>query len=236
MSRNAAQLVWARLTDAEGRLGALEAALPERERARAARIQVADARGCFVLGRTVLRWTVGHLLGVPAEKVDLVVDERGKPHLADAADEPGLFFNLSHSGPVVAVAVASVAIGVDVESLRPVVSAERLARRFLSAAEAATVLAADAAERDRTFLRIWTQKEAYLKATGLGVGMPLREIETEPDPSRPPRLIAIAGDRTEADPWTLLEADIPGAVCTVAVLGEPSNLIVRRVAQEALPG
>jgi 4'-phosphopantetheinyl transferase len=236
MNRDAAQLVWARLADAEGRLGALEAALPEPERARAARFRVADARGRFVLGRTLLRRAVGQLLGVPAEELALVVDERGKPHLADPAEEPGPFFNLSHSGPVVAVAVASVAVGVDVESLRPVVSAERLARRFLSAAEAAAVLAADAAERDRAFLRIWTQKEAYLKATGLGVGMPLREVDTEPDPARPPRLLAIAGDRAEAAHWTLLEADIPDAVCTVAVLGEPPDLIVRRVTPQALSG
>jgi 4'-phosphopantetheinyl transferase len=90
------------------------------------------------------------------------------------------------------------------------------------------VLAVSATGRDRAFLRIWTQKEAYLKAIGLGVGMPLREIETEPDPTRPPGLLAVSGDRDEAARWALHEARIPGAVCTVALCGPPSILEVRR--------
>lgn len=236
MVPSAPQLRWAHLDDLEGRLDDFLADLPEDERARAGRFRVAGARGRFVLGRTLLRRTLGGLLGVPGAGLALAVDERGKPRLAEPHARCGLHFNLSHSGRVVALAVAAVPVGVDVEALREVANVERLARRFFSPAEATAVLAAADGERDRLFLRIWTRKEAYLKATGLGIGMALREVETDPDPSRAPFLLAVAGDPSEAARWLLAEVRIPGAVCTVAVLGGAPGIVVRRVTPEALTG
>jgi len=58
--------------------------------------------------------------------------------------------------------------------------------------------------------------------------MALREIETEPDQAAPPALRAIAGDPVEAARWTLLEAQVPEAVCTVAVRGSIAELEIRR--------
>jgi 4'-phosphopantetheinyl transferase len=236
MVPTAPQLLWARLPDIEDRTHDLLAGLPEDERARAGRFRIADARNRFVLGRTLLRRTLGGLLGVPGESLALAVDDRGKPRLAERDAQRSLHFNLSHSGRVVALAVAAVPVGVDVEALREVANVERLARRFFSPAEAAAVLAAAGGDRGRIFLRTWTQKEAYLKATGLGIGMALREVETDPDPSHAPRLVAVAGDRAEAGRWSLVEVEIPGAVCTVAVAGDAQEIAVRRVAPEALAG
>ena len=236
MVPTAPQLLWAKLPDIEGRTDDLLAALPEDERARAGRFRIADARGRFVLGRTLLRRTLGELLAVPGESLALAVDDRGKPRLAERDAQRSLHFNLSHSGRVVALAVAAVPVGVDVEALREVANVERLARRFFSPAEAAAVLAAAGGDRGRIFLRTWTRKEAYLKATGLGIGIALREVETEPDPHRPPRLLAVAGDRTEAARWSLVEVELPQAVGTVAVLGGAPGIVVRRVTPEALAG
>jgi 4'-phosphopantetheinyl transferase len=72
---------------------------------------------------------------------------------------------------------------------------------------------------------LWTCKEAYLKAVGIGVGMPLREVSADPDS---PRLRAISGDDEAAARWTLLRVDLPEpAVCTVAVRGSGWQLEVR---------
>jgi 4'-phosphopantetheinyl transferase len=60
-------------------------------------------------------------------------------------------------------------IGVDVERLREVRHAEHIARRYFHAAEIAAIAAAPASERNTTFLRIWTGKEALLKALGAGI-------------------------------------------------------------------
>ena len=202
--------------------------LSAEEQQRAARFRIAEARHRFILARVMLRHQLGTEIGIVPESVFFATGKHGKPRL----DIPGIDdppqFNLSHSGDVVVFVVGSVDVGVDVESLRDVRNAERMARRFFSPSEQSVIQSLGGATRDHAFLRIWTQKEAFLKATGLGVGMPLREVETEPDPQAPPRLHAIAGDQKEAARWSLLEAGIPGAVCTVAVRQPAAELEVRR--------
>ena len=221
-------LWWGRLPDPEPTVDELERRLPDDERRRAARFRAAVARHRFVLARTMLREVVGGRLEAAPETLVFATGERGKPYLVEPAPRTALHFNFSHSGQVAALALASDEVGVDVEALRRVANADRLARRFYSPAETATVCALEGEVRDRAFLRIWTCKEAYLKATGLGVGMALAEVETEPDPRAPPRLLAVSGDRDKAARWTLLEAEIPGAVCTVAIRGPAGDLDVRR--------
>jgi len=202
MTDRIVHLSWVSLGGIEAFFDEFEARLPADERQRSARFRVASARHRFVLARTLLRRRLGDALNVDPTALVFANGERGKPHMVipDLARPP--HFNLSHSGDVVVLAVAPTEVGVDVESMREVANAERLARRFFSPAEHEIVHGVDVTERDRAFLRIWTQKEAYLKATGLGVGMPLREVETEPDPAKRPRLLAVAGDRDEAARWS----------------------------------
>jgi len=176
----------------------------------------------------MLRHQLGKEIGIVPESVFFATGKHGKPRLDIPGTDQSPHFNLTHSGGFVALAISDDEVGIDIENLRPVSTAERLAQRFFSPEERKHVFELDGEARDRAFLRIWTQKEAYLKATGLGVGMPLNEVETEADPEAPPQLHAIAGDREEAARWTLLEAEIPGAVCTVAVRGPTAELEVQR--------
>lgn len=180
-----------------------------------------------MLGRALLRSQLGSMLDIDPCVPALSTGARGKPHLASPTSR--VQFNLSHSGDVVVVAIARSEVGVDIEAIRPIERAERLARRFFSRAETDAVLAATGAARDYAFLRIWTQKEAWLKATGLGVGMPLCEVETQPDPTRPPHLLAVSGDRDAAARWSLSEAEIPDAVCVVAMQEATPALDLHRI-------
>ena len=90
--------------------------------------------------------------------------------------DPPVDVSLSHGGGWVAAAAHRHGrIGVDVEAVRPVSPA--LARRCLSAGELSWLEdAADAAARERRFLRLWTAKEAYLKAIGTGLGTDPRTV------------------------------------------------------------
>jgi 4'-phosphopantetheinyl transferase len=168
-------------------------------------------------------------LGIAPGALIFGIGEHGKPYLVAPKPPAAFGFNLSHSGDVVVLGTAADDIGVDVEKLRPVPNAESLARRFFSPAEGELVGAALDPERDRAFLRIWTQKEAWLKATGLGVGMRLAEVETEADPEKPPRLLAISGDRERARRWSFAEAEIPGAVCVVAIEARISEVTAHQI-------
>jgi 4'-phosphopantetheinyl transferase len=228
MTDTTIRLWWATLPDFDGLLESLEERLPSEERRRAARFRVEAARHRFVLARCILRRHIGAALDTDPQTLRFATGDRGKPHLAFPEIENPPHFNLSHSGGVVVLITAAADVGVDVESLREIANAERMARRFFSSGERSRITSLAGAARDHAFLRIWTQKEAYLKATGLGVGMPLNEVETEPDPQAPPRLVAIAGDRVKAERWTLAEATIPGSICTIAVRGSVAELQVLR--------
>lgn len=228
MTRHSLRLVWLSLEDFDGADDALLAELPQEDHERAQRFRGIAARRRFVLGRSILRRSLGSSLAMDPTDLVFSAGERGKPFLAVPEIDDPPRFNLSHSGNLVVFVIGLVDVGCDVESLREVPNAERMARRFFSPSEQSLIESLGGSIRDRAFLRIWTQKEAYLKATGLGVGMPLREVETEPDPVSPPGLRAIAGDRDEAARWTLLEAEIPGAVCTVALRGPAADLQVQR--------
>ncbi len=102
-------------------------------------------------------------------------DEAGRPHLLGAV--PGVDFNISHTRGLVVCAVSGCRVGVDAELIRPV--PERLARRVL--AEEELILLERTAENSgaeaaaELFTRLWTLKESYGKATGAGLGYPLRE-------------------------------------------------------------
>jgi len=234
MTDHTIRLHWASTADFRDRIGDLEAGLPEHERERARRFKVSAAARCFILARMLLRRTLAkHLDAAPSDLI-FGIGQHGKPYLVEPKPSAVFGFNLSHSGEVVVLATGPGEIGVDVEVQRPIPNAEKLARRFFSPTERDLVFAVEGANRDRAFLRIWTQKEAWLKATGLGVGMRLAEVETEADPARPPRLYAISGDTSAAERWSFTEANIPGAVCITAIQATTAKADVRQITPEDL--
>jgi len=126
-----------------------------------------DSRGA---ARRALAEILAEYLG--ADAAELEVDGNGKPRLAR---QPGrLSFNLSHSGglALIAAAAGGVEVGVDVERLRPRRDLVRLAERWLPAADAAAVAAAEEAEREAVFYAAWTRHEARVKCPGTGLAGP----------------------------------------------------------------
>ncbi|MCD4747949.1 MAG: 4'-phosphopantetheinyl transferase superfamily protein [Thermoanaerobaculales bacterium] len=208
--------------------------LDREERVRAERFTVDHPRRVFVAARAALRLFLGQELGADPATLKFSFGPHGKPRLDPPED---LHFNLSHSGVTVVMALAhGVEIGIDVEELRPTVSTLRLARRFFAPSEAAAVEAEGDSERVRTFFHCWTAKEAVLKATGSGLTVPIHEVEVDPDPDRPPRVIAIGGKSEEAARWTLLRHEIPGDwIATVAIRDGESQLVVEERKQAIRP-
>lgn len=200
--------------------------LDPEERARAARFTVEHPRRVFITARAALRRALGIRLGLYPAAFVFSLGPHGKPRL----DPPSpLRFNLSHSGDTIVIALTEgVDLGVDVEELDRDTPTERLARRFFTEAEARAVEQAPEADRNRVFFHCWTAKEAVLKATGSGLTVPVREVEVDPNPDAPPRLLALGSDVTEAERWTLLRHEVPGRwIATVAFRGETRTLVVK---------
>jgi len=113
----------------------------------------------------------------------------GKPFVLPLGDEAHLRFNLSHSLGLSIVALsAEHEVGADVEALREVPSALDLARRFFCPGEARALARHSGADLSAAFLRLWTRKEALLKAMATGLSSPLDLFEVSA-PSEPARIV-----------------------------------------------
>jgi 4'-phosphopantetheinyl transferase len=140
------------------------------EKERAERFIAERDRHRFVVAHSALRRILSLYTGTDASSIVFDIGEYGKPALPAGACE-AIRFNLSHSGDVALCAVTRACdVGVDVEEIRTDGSMSRIATHFFSAAEQRLLDRVSAECRAETFTRIWVGKEAYLKATGRGVG------------------------------------------------------------------
>lgn len=146
--------------------------LDAHERERAAKFRFERDRKTYITAHGAVRRILGRYLG--CRGADLVFGRRarGKPFLeavrgTEAA--PALRFNLSHSGQLAVVAVAHMEVGADIEMIRENADAAGLARRFFPAPEYMALLEAEPVEQKRAFFRLWTRREAFLKARGTGL-------------------------------------------------------------------
>jgi 4'-phosphopantetheinyl transferase len=170
------------------------------ERQRADRYSPVPAREQFVAARGLLRVLLGAYLHVPPAEVVFAAGPQGKPTLAGAP----LHFNVSHSRGGALIAVTTVAeVGVDLERLRPYPNYRDMAERFFHPGEAAALVALPAAQAEQAFFHVWTRKEAFLKATGLGIAGGLERVQISVPPDEPARVLDIDGASAPAARWSL---------------------------------
>ena len=154
---------------------ALDSYLSDDELRRAnAFVQHGDRRR-FVLARAVLRWALNEQLGWRKAGWPIVQPSGGRPTLRSLDLRVG--FSISHTDGLVGVLLSSVErCGLDIESFGRDVDVERLARRACSPSEIEWLQSHDRSDQQIAFLRLWTLKEAYLKATGRGIARSLKRL------------------------------------------------------------
>ncbi|MEO3812458.1 4'-phosphopantetheinyl transferase superfamily protein [Sphaerisporangium sp. B11E5] len=153
------------------------------ERSRAGCFALAEDRHQYMVARAALRTVLGRVCRVHPRALRLATSRAGRPSL-EPRDGPGtrpLDFNLSHSGDVALIALwrGTGRVGVDVEHGSAQVDYAAVARSMFPAVEADRVAAARGEDRADRFLRLWTAKEAYLKARGVGIAR-LRDVVVGP--------------------------------------------------------
>jgi 4'-phosphopantetheinyl transferase len=200
----------------------LQHSLAVDELQRAARFHFPRDRRRYTVARGVLRNILGRYLGRPPSELRFRYSAYGKPALADAFDDAGLRFNVSHSHEVALFAVTSGReVGVDIEYLGREIRGEEIAEHFFSAHERANLRALPAEMRHQAFFNCWTRKEAYIKAHGEGLSLPLDQFDVSLAPGEPAALLATRSDPREALRWSL-QTLTPGSgyVAALAVEGQ----------------
>ena len=169
--------VWLTFLDRLGpdRLAAYRDLLDESEKMRFDRFKVEGARTEFLVGRALLRSVLSLYAGdiAPAEW-RFATNEYGRPHACHPLPAP-VQFNLSHTRGLVALITGpDERIGVDVEWIGRGAPSRDVARRYFTAREADEIEAVtEESERSERFFALWTLKEAYIKARGMGLALPL---------------------------------------------------------------
>ncbi|MDJ0734300.1 MAG: 4'-phosphopantetheinyl transferase superfamily protein [Nostocaceae cyanobacterium] len=183
---------------AEVELQNLRQTLSEDEQHRADRFYQKQHRHRFTAGRGILRTILSRYLGIEPHQVIFEYEPLGKPKLADSLNASKLCFNLSHSQDLALCAVScDRTVGIDLEYIRPMSTLLSLAKQFFAVSEYAVIESLAPPRQREMFYRYWTCKEAYLKATGVGLSQ-LREIEVCLSATEPARL-------TTDSEWSLLE-------------------------------
>jgi 4'-phosphopantetheinyl transferase len=220
--------VWrASLAASPDELDRLHALLSDEERVRAARFRFEMHRDRFVAGRGTQRLLLARYLGVHPAAIRYRYAAHGKPALDGPEAESGLRFNVSNAedGLLVALTLGR-EVGVDLEPVHRVVDRDAVARRFFSAPENLVYDTVAEDQRDAAFFTCWTRKEAYIKAVGDGLSMPLHCFDVTLRPGEPARLLATRGDPSQAERWTLRELD-PGAGWLGAIVVEGADFALR---------
>jgi len=182
-TRDLAVDVWyAQLSMAAERLPEHSQCLSSDEQVRAARFHFDQHRARFIAGRGLLRHLLSRYLDEPPERIRFGYGPQGKPFLLEY---PDLRFNLSHAADVLLVAVAQHrAIGVDVEPVPSDGVVDSVSGIVFSAPERSSLLASTGLQRRELFARLWTRKEAYIKAEGQGMSLRLDCIDVSTSPDR----------------------------------------------------
>jgi 4'-phosphopantetheinyl transferase len=187
------------------------------ERKRAARFHFSQDRQYFTATRALLRIILGSYVDSDPTELTFQYSEKEKPSLCAPHSTSSVEFNVSHSGSVAMLAFArGRALGVDVEQLRDNFHQEAIARRFFSEAEQRELAALAPSQRDHGFFRCWTRKEAYIKARGAGLSLPLSEFDVSLKPHDENALLATRPDGAEGAQWSL--RDVPAGEGYVAAL------------------
>ena len=172
-----------------GRVGGITpgmlALLSDEERARADRFAFAHDRDRYVAAHALARSTLSDFFARAPQDWAFVTNGWGKPRVAASDASARLCFNLSHTRGHVAVAVAlDREVGVDVERIAPSRADEEVARQLFAPAEFAAFQEEPQVGRAEAFFDLWTLKEAYIKAVGLGLALPLKDFAFTRDPLR----------------------------------------------------
>lgn len=212
--------------------------LSEDERRRAERFSFARDRIRYIVAHGQMRRVLSRIAGTPPEALNFGVLPSGKPIIDSPEHARRWHFNLSHSGELALLAVTdSAPVGIDIEIERPLPDRDAIAERFFSPLEREVYFEQPEPLRTPMFFSIWTRKEAFTKALGIGLAMPLDVF----DVITPERSLATLQLRAGAPSlyasspcdWHIESLDAPaGYTGAIAVSGSGNVMVVHRNVDE----
>jgi 4'-phosphopantetheinyl transferase len=187
--------------------------LSEEETRRANHYRFVKDRQRFVARRSLLRQLLGQYCGIGPHEITYQTNQFGKPSLSSQPFR----FNLSACRNRVLIAITlEKEVGVDLEQVRRLPELARMAEQWFSPSERNGIHALAPEMKLDAFYHVWTQKEAFAKAHGEGLSMPLQDFSVSVDPDLPGGLRSIRGVAEVVSAWKMY-TEVPAAGWKVAV-------------------
>jgi 4'-phosphopantetheinyl transferase len=203
----------------------LKVMLAADELARAARFHFDKDRNHFIVARALLRKLLAAYLDTNAGELQISYAEKGKPSVEESR-RGSLKFNVAHSHGLGIYAFSwNREVGIDLEFIREDLADEQIAERFFSQSEIQSLRELPAELRKQAFFDCWTRKEAYIKARGEGLSIPLDEFDVSLAPGEEAALLCNHKNPGEVTRWSMQSVAVPsGYVGALVVQGQDWKL------------
>ena len=229
--------LWIARTDHPGAAGVarrIRELLPTDEQAEARRFRRAQDQQQFVIARAMVRWSLSRHFPLRAADWRFDRDDYGKPFVAFPHVLPSVQFSISHTdGMIACVVTRSAEAGVDAEKVEHNQDLPLVAGRVFSPAELVGLGELSGAAWTRRFFELWTLKEAYAKARGLGLSLTWSDIDFEPGPNNTARVRFASAFGDDPALWAFWRRSMrSGHVVAVAAkrnFSGPLEVVPRRI-------
>lgn len=162
---------------------------------RCSRFVFARHRRDYLIARAVVRTVLARCTGLDPRWIEFEKNAYGRPEIRRTAGIPPIRFNLSHTGGLIMFgAVLDMDIGVDVEAIDRTGDFLEISERYFAPEECEELRTLPPSRRKRRFMELWTLKEAFIKARGMGLSIPLESFRFQFEASGVPKLVCAGPD------------------------------------------
>jgi 4'-phosphopantetheinyl transferase len=205
------------------------------EAERASRFHFDRDRQHFITCRALLRILLGNYLDLAPAAVVFRYSLHHKPSLAVPSSD--IRFNLSHSGEKGVFAfIRGRELGVDIEQIRHDFETQSVAERFFSSAEREALARIPPEMSHEAFFHCWTRKEAFVKAKGDGLFLPLDQFDVSLGPGEPAQLLETRPNIEERDRWSLCALEVGSQYAGALVVeGKAVSVVNYRIPESSAP-
>jgi 4'-phosphopantetheinyl transferase len=203
--------------------------LSQDENQRADRFYFDRDRNRFIAARSAIRRILSMYVGVAPGNLVFCYGLKGKPELSPPHAGLDVKFSLSHSRDIGLLAVARAqSVGVDIEFVDYDFASDEVASRFFSVKEVDTWRNLSSSQKAGAFFSCWTRKEAYIKALGEGLSLPLDSFDVAFGPGVEAALLRVAFLPHESARWSMYNLEAPAGYAAALVIEGQGHRLLRR--------